>query len=393
MKFCKYTYFCLLLFCDIAATFKLGVENISKKDLKLLQNKRVGLITNQTGVTQKNVSTLDVLLEKNIDVRYLFVPEHGLEGLVDAGKTVKNVDLVKNNIPAISLYREGHGVSIAKKYLDKIDLFVFDIQDSGMRHYTYISTLYKALAIAAEHNKQFVVLDRPNPLGCMIEGPLVKEEFESFISIAPIPLRHGMTIGEIAQFCNEVLFEKKVDLHIVAMHKYNKNNHTFVLQQKLSPNIQSLQSIYGYSFLGLLGEIQPFDVGVGTSRAFSSFLISKDISVPLSLWQELHALFRSNGINVKFVSNYQGKQNKPSSGFLLSFFNVNKLHAFDLFLDIVDMFEQSDITLLYSPVFDKSVGTDWVRIALQEGGVALLRRVVQNELKKFYMQAKKIFLY
>src|SRR5207249_6044556 len=143
----------------------------------------------------------------------------------------------------------------------ELDCLVFDIQDSGMRHYTYISTLLNTMKIAAEYKKPYIVLDRPNPLGGMMQGPLVQPDLISFISIAPIPLRHGMTIGELAHYFNGHILEKSAILHVIPMHDYNRMNGfagTFLHQ--LSPNLLSLQSCYGYSFLGLLGEVEPFDV-------------------------------------------------------------------------------------------------------------------------------------
>ncbi|MES2181763.1 MAG: exo-beta-N-acetylmuramidase NamZ domain-containing protein, partial [Pseudomonadota bacterium] len=134
---------------------------------------------------------------------------------------------------------------------------MFDIQDSGMRHYTYISTLYHAMKVAAQYNKQMVIFDRPNPLGARMEGPVVTQQLKSFISIAQVPLRHGMTVGELAWYFNKYELEKPAELHVVRMHGYDRRAR-FVAQnelaQPLSPGLRTEQACYGYSFLGLLGE-------------------------------------------------------------------------------------------------------------------------------------------
>lgn len=377
--------------------FKLGIENIPHHVYKILQKNRIGLITNQTGITQNKQTTLSVLLQQNCNVQYIFAPEHGVTGTVPAGETVTNKQQNNTGIPIISLYREGQGIAIEKHYLNNIDILLFDIQDSGMRHYTYISTLYKIIKIAAKEDKQLFVFDRPNPLGRYIEGPSVEKNFESFISIAPIPLRHGLTIGELARYYNEILLQKKATVFVVPMHHYNKDTHTFTLQSPLSPNIQSEQSLYGYSFLGLLGEIKPFDVGIGTKRAFSQILIPKETPIPLSIWKQLHTIFQSYNISARFVSRYIGKHNKPSSGFLLSLHAVKQIHTFDLFLDIVTLFAEN-ISLTYAPSFDKAIGTDKIRTILKSTNTRahkkrIIKQLVQNDITQFTKNAAHIALY
>jgi uncharacterized protein YbbC (DUF1343 family) len=170
------------------SSFKLGVENIPASLFKKIcldkKNDKcsIGLITNQSGADQKGTRTIDILMQRHdCNLKYIFVPEHGFTG-VGAERDVDDSVDAKTNIPIISLYGNGSGKMIAPHYSKAIDVFVFDIQDSGMRHYTYISTLLNTMKIAAEHNKPFVVLDRPNPLGSVMEGPLVDTSLISFIS-------------------------------------------------------------------------------------------------------------------------------------------------------------------------------------------------------------------
>src|SRR5436190_4773991 len=284
--------FCIYFYQNLLATFSLGVENVSPSLMaRIVPNKSkpvIGLITNQTGVNQQNVRTIDTLLANNCcDIKYIFVPEHGLNGILAERDVPNSVD-TQTNISIISLYGNGTGKMISSEHINNIDLLVFDIQDSGMRHYTYISTLLNTMKIAAEYHKLFVVLDRPNPLGGLMQGPLVESDLISFISIASIPLRHGMTIGELAWYFNEHVLERSVPLHVVTMSDYDRTQG-FVGQwlQQLSPNIQSLQSCLGYSFLGLIGELEPFDIGIGTNMAFRCITLPESLHVASSVWKQI----------------------------------------------------------------------------------------------------------
>src|ERR1700722_2326786 len=181
---------------------KLGLENIEDAMwLKLgnSANKKasIGLITNHTGKNQQGSRTIDVLLQRGLAIKKIFVPEHGLDGQLAAEKEVKDSIDAKTNISVVSLYGQGTGKKIPAQKLKDIDVLIFDMQDSGMRHYTYVSTLLYVLEAAGMYNKSLIVLDRPNPLGVRMEGPLVDNFQKSFISVASIPLRHGMTIGEL----------------------------------------------------------------------------------------------------------------------------------------------------------------------------------------------------
>ena len=204
----------------------------------------IGLVTNQTGKDQKGTATLDILLKKGFKVTYIFAAEHGIEGKIEAGKELKDGRESSRNIPVVSLYAGGDkGKKIDPATLKDIDIIFFDIQDSGMRHYTYISTLYAVLKAAGQENKKVVVFDRPNPLGKAMEGPLVEPELISFISIAPIPLRHGMTVGELAEYFNEHILEKKAALKVVEMKDYERTHGIAHLPSPLSPNIASRESL------------------------------------------------------------------------------------------------------------------------------------------------------
>jgi len=398
-------YFYISLFCfffiDAIDSFKLGVENISPSLFaKVCPHKKnsscmVGLITNQTGVDQKGIRTIDTLVKLGCPLRYIFAPEHGFTNVV-AGKEVHDSVDKKTGIQIISLYGHGSGKMIAPEHMKNIDYLIFDIQDSGMRHYTYISTLLNTMKLAAEYDKPYVVFDRPNPLASVMEGPLVEPDLISFISIASIPLRHGMTIGELAHYFNKHVLQKKpVKLHVVKMTDYDRTQG-FVgeLMHQLSPNLQSLQSCCGYSFLGLLGEIEPFDVGVGTHMAFRCIALPETLHVPQEVWNKLQGILQTFGIQSFHYHHGNGKNKKKSRGLRLEFSDINNLHAFELFITILQFFKKEKIKFSFSASFNKAVGTPKVQ-ELITGKISeqSFFQWIHKDLEQFYKKARSSFLY
>lgn len=397
--------FFLLFVCYSFGTspFKLGVENISASLFKkLCADKKndvqndiciIGLITNQSGVDQKGTRTIDILKQrKDCNLNYIFAPEHGFKG-ISAERDVHDCVDTKTKIPIISLYGNGSGKMIAPQYVNAVDAFVFDIQDSGMRHYTYISTLLNTMKIAAEYDKAFIVLDRPNPLAGVMEGPLVDPSLISFISIAPIPLRHGMTVGELAHYFNTHILKKPVPLHVVKMKNYDRTQG-FVgdLLHQLSPNLQSLQSCYGYSFLGLLGEIESFDIGVGTPMAFRCITLPQSMRISSSVWKRLQTLLDSFGVK-SFLYTHK-KKKRTSKGLRLEFSDIHNLHAFDLFIALLQFFKKEGISLSFSAAFNKAVGTKNVQDLLQ-GTISekLFFNEISQDLQRFHKRARNSFFY
>jgi uncharacterized protein YbbC (DUF1343 family) len=192
------SFLCGIISSTGYATCILGVENISAAACKKIMPEKesawnVGLLTNQSGIDTHGVRTVEKLIACGCCVRYIFAPEHGLQGIAAERDVHDSVDSI-TKVPIISLYGNGSGKMIAPEHMRQLDIVLFDMQDSGMRHYTYISTLLQSMKVAAEYDTPFVVLDRPNPLGGLMQGPLVDEGLLSFISIASVPLRHGMTI-------------------------------------------------------------------------------------------------------------------------------------------------------------------------------------------------------
>jgi len=247
---------------------RLGIDVLEDDNFKLLDGKRVGLITNHTGRDSHGHSTIDLLRQApNVKLMALFSPEHGIRGVLDQARIADSVD-EKTGVPIYSLYGESR--KPLPKQLAQVDVLVFDIQDVGARFYTYISTMGLAMEAAADAGKPFIVLDRPNPIGGhIIEGPLLDEGRESFVGYHALPIRHGMTIGELARmFAKER--EIKVDLTVVKLQGWRREMYWFdtgLAWVNPSPNMRSLRAAVLYPGIGML-EFTNLSVGRGTDTPF-----------------------------------------------------------------------------------------------------------------------------
>jgi len=386
----------ILLACSAhCADFKLGIENISDSFAQRLKGRSIGLITNQTGIDQQGRRNVDILVQKGLKIAYLFAPEHGLAGTVAAGEDVDIMVDQKTGIPVISLYKKGTGQTLDQDILAKLDMLIFDMQDSGMRHYTYISTLMRVMQAAAEHDKPLVVLDRPNPLGGTMEGPLVEEHLRSFISIAPIPLRHGMTIGELAWYFNIHELEKPVQLHVVKMNNYNRfDTSSSKCFAALSPNIQTMQACYGYSFLGLLGEIGPFSVGVNTNNAFQCILLPKSCGISNGTWRQLQTVLHKHGIESIPHQRFSNNRQEYLDGLKVQVKEITCVSSFDLLTEIVGLFRKAGLQFSFSSSFDKAIGTDKMqKLFLGKINKTSVMREINRNLSHFFQKAAQAFMY
>lgn len=259
---------------------KLGVDVLVENDFGVLRGKRIGLITNPTGLSGDLVSTIDILSsshakEAGVELVSLFAPEHGVRGDVAAGIKVENVR-DRSGAMVYSLY--GNGYKPKSEMLKGLDALVFDIQDIGSRSYTFISTLGLAMEAAAENGLEFVVLDRPNPLGGKkIEGGPVEAGFSSFVSKYPVPYIHGLTVGELARVYNgERMLKGGVSckLTVVKMDgwqrdmKWSDCGLEWVLT---SPHIPQAKTAIYYPITGVVGELQVLNIGVGYTLPFELF--------------------------------------------------------------------------------------------------------------------------
>ena len=243
----------------------LGAEQ-TRQYLPLLHEKNVALLVNQTSrLSSKHL--VDTLLDHNISIKKIFSPEHGFRGESDAGETVKDSRDVKTGIPIVSLY--GSNKKPSAQELSDIDVVIFDVQDVGVRFYTYISSMHYMMEACAENNKKMIILDRPNPNGMYVDGPVLEKEFRSFVGIHPIPVLHGLTVGELALMINgEKWLNNGVqcDLEVITMKNYN-HSVDYSLPVKPSPNLPNDQSIKLYPSLCLF-EGTTMSIGRGTYFPF-----------------------------------------------------------------------------------------------------------------------------
>ena len=270
--------------------FSTGADNY-KTYFSLLEGKKVGVVTNQTGVVlydsiymlpdsddlshiegydKKKSHLVDFLVKNKIDIKKIYAPEHGFRGTADAGEHIIDGKDVKTGIPIISLYGENRKPKLEQ--LEGIDVLIFDLQDVGARFYTYISTLHYIMEACAENNIPLLVLDRPNPNISIVDGPILEKEFTSFVGMHPIPLLHGMTIGEYAQMINGENWLKdgvRCDLKIIACAGYNREMK-YSLPEKPSPNLPNDQAINLYPSLCLF-EGTNVSVGRGTEKQFQIY--------------------------------------------------------------------------------------------------------------------------
>lgn len=242
-----------------------GAERIEEY-VKLLKGKRVALVANHAS-TIDNVHIVDRLLEDSIDVIKVFSPEHGFRGKADAGEKVFSEIDLKTKLPIISLY--GDNKKPKNDQLEDVDLILFDLQDVGVRFYTYISTLHYVIEAASDLGIPMIVLDRPNPNANYIDGPILKNGFESFVGLHPIPVVYGLTIGELAVMINEegwTSSSSKCNINVISCLNYSHQSE-YVLPISPSPNLPNQKSIYLYPSLCFF-EGTNISVGRGTNLSF-----------------------------------------------------------------------------------------------------------------------------
>ncbi len=260
--------FFLLFLGIIRADIEVGAKNFSEY-IPLLKNQRVAVVVNQSSLIDGE-HLIDNLLRKKINIVKIFAPEHGFRGSADAGERVKNGKDSATGLPIVSLY--GKHKKPTKKDLEDIDVVIFDVQDVGVRFYTYLSTLHYVMEATAERHIPIIVLDRPNPNGERIDGEILNFKYKSFVGFHPVPILYGMTIGEYALMINGEGWLKgnlKADLKVVPIKNYT--HHSFYyLPVKPSPNLPNELSIYLYPSLALF-EGTVFSVGRGTTMQFQIY--------------------------------------------------------------------------------------------------------------------------
>jgi len=393
----------------------LGCENFLAHHLNLVKNKKVGLITNPTGV-DSHLNRLIDLFYKNpgIDLMALYGPEHGLYGNAQAGEYVPFAKDEKYGLPVFSLYGQcmksdlgqskdfyesmrSFDTDVAGKLPDKtmienVEVMVFDIQDIGTRIYTYIATMAYCMQICAEIGIDFIVLDRPNPInGIDMEGPILEfPEFSSFVGLYPIPIRHGMTIGELAQLFNERFLAKKVNLTVIPMKGWTRGmwyDQTGLPWISPSPNIPTLKTATVYPGQVFL-EGTNISEGRGTANPFELFgapwinrqdLVRKlsEITLPEVKFQE-----------ALFTPHYSKHAGELCAGIKIHIRERNAYRPFETSLHIIKTIRDNYLTdfKFYVEYFDKIAGTSSIRQAIERD--AKIVEIVGNYSRKIEEFAK-----
>ena len=345
--------------------------------LPLLENKKVGIVGNQTSMIG-NTHLVDSLLELGVDVVKVFSPEHGFRGKADAGAKIEDGVDVKTGLPIISLYGKNKKPSIEQ--LQGIDILVFDIQDVGARFYTYISTLHYIIEASSEFGIPLIVLDRPNPNGHYVDGPILDTAFQSFVGMHPIPIVHGMTIGEYAQMINgENWTPENCDLSIITMEKYTHKT-SYDLPIKPSPNLPNARSINLYPSLCLF-EGTTISIGRGTDSPFQHF------GAPYL--ESNYSFIPKSGAGSK----YPKHENKTCFGTDLRF-QEDYLTAINLNWIIEAYNQYPEKEEFFNNFFDKLSGTDKLRKQIIAGKTAKEIKVSwQKGLEEFKRVRGKYLLY
>jgi len=353
-----------------------------KHYLPQLQNKRVGLVVNQTSLVE-NTHLVDALLTKNITITKIFAPEHGFRGDHDAGAHVKNAVDSKTGIPLISIY--GKNKKPSAEALSEVDVIIFDIQDVGVRFYTYISSMHYMMEAAAEQGIEFIVLDRPNPNIAYVDGPILERQFKSFVGMHPIPVLHGMTVGELAKMIKgESWINKAADLKltVIPVDHYTRST-SYNLPVKPSPNLPNDQSIALYPSLCFF-ESTPVSIGRGTDFAFQVIGYSP---VALGDFSFTPRSIKGAAANPKF-------KNTPVKGLDLRTTNTRGLDLSYL-ITAYNKLSKNNITFFERADFmDKLAGTNKLRLAIEAGqSERQIKQSWQQGLAAFKKQRAPYLLY
>jgi uncharacterized protein YbbC (DUF1343 family) len=375
---------------------ELGLTSLLKYNLELIEGKAIGLITNLTGVNEKLDYNISLLIkDPKIRLKAIFSPEHGLWGAAQDAISVPSSQHNFVNIPIHSLY--GNTIKPTSDMLKGLDALVFDIQDVGVRFYTYITTMALAMEACAENNLDFIVLDRPNPIsGTMLEGNMLDPQFSSFVGYLPILLRHGMTIGELAKLFNE-RFNIGVDLHVAMMKDWKRDmwfDETGLHWVMPSPNMPTLDTATVYSGMCLF-EGTNVSEGRGTTKPFeiigAQWIDAYNLANDLNDMELLGVKFRPT----YFVPNFSKHKDQQCGGVQVHVFDRKAFVPVRTALFMIDTIRKTypnDFQLIEN--FDLLMGTDKVRLAFTDNqSVDDIISSWQDDLAEFSSIRSKYLLY
>ncbi len=379
----------IILLCSIdlghvyAQNVTVGAARISSY-LPLLKGHKVGLFSNKSGRVNGKL-TLDLLLENKVNVIAIFSPEHGFRGNADAGEHVSSSIDAKTGVPIYSLYNGNNGAP-DDKIMQKIDLLIVDIQDVGLRFYTYYISMVKMMNACAIHNIRMIILDRPNPNGFYVDGPILNMKYKSGVGYLPIPIVHGMTLGELALMVNGEHWlpnHRKCPLTVVKCLNYTHRTK-YRLPIAPSPNLPNMKSIYLYPSLCYF-EATPMSVGRGTTLPF-----------------QVYGHPAMKGYSYSFTpASRPGAKNPPLLGKRCYGKNLSSMNEATIYKKGIDLSYLIDAyknmkmkDKFFTSFFEKLIGVDYVRPMIEEGKSAQqIQAKWQDDVKKFKHQRKPYLLY
>lgn len=384
-----------------------GIEVLKSNGFDVLKGKRIGLITNQTGVDTALRSTIDILYHApDVDLVALFTPEHGIRGSEEAGKPVESAADQATGLPVYSLY--GKTRQMTDDMVENLDAIVYDVQDIGCRSYTFISTMGLAMETCARNQKEFIVLDRPNPLGGhRVEGSAVEKPFISFVSQYPIPYVYGLTSGELAMYLNgEGLLgnDLMVDLSVVPMKYWERDmlyRETNLPWIPTSPHIPTMDSPMYYAMSGILGELGVISEGVGYTAPFKYFgapWVDPDL-LANELEGKIPGLFFRPVVFKPFYGKFKDRY---CGGVEVIIRNPSQVNLIEVQFHVMEAIKQlyPDRNIFAEAredrilMFDKVIGNDTIRRAFTiTGKVESIRPYLNRELDDYRAIARLYWLY
>lgn len=381
-----------------------GIEVLAARDFAALKGRRIGLVTNPTGVLPDLRSTVEAIRAGGVSLKALFGPEHGVRGDVPAGKYIATAKDPLTGLPVYSLY--GRTKTPTAVMLRGLDALVFDIQDIGSRSYTYLSTLGSVMEGAARNGIPLIVLDRPNPLGLSrVEGSAVERGFTSFVSKYPVAYRHGMTLGELARMINGQGWlsgtKKTCDLSVIACENLTRVRQAADLGLPwvpTSPHVPRPESAYFYAATGITGELSTVSIGIGCTLPFE--LAGAPGIGPASLAREMErrALPGFRFRPMTWTPYYAAFKGRSCGGVHIYLTGPAQAELTRLNFEILDALRTLDrsLPLFTSPaptkMFDLCCGTDRIRKAFQAGASASRLWELWNAERDAFVAARKPYL-
>lgn len=384
MKKIVILFFLLISVLQLSAADIITGAEQTDRYLSFLKGKRVALFSNQTGIVG-NKHVLDVLLENGVNVVVIFSPEHGFRGTADAGEKVNSSIDTKTGVPICSLYGIKGGIPDVDT-MKSFDVLVSDIQDVGLRFYTYYITMVKLMNQCAIYDKQMIVLDRPNPNGFYVDGPILDMKYKSGVGSLPVPVVHGLTLGELALMANgEHWLEsnKTCNQIVIACQNYTHQSK-YALPVAPSPNLPNMKSIYLYPSLCYF-EATPVSLGRGTDAPFQLFGHPDMKGYDFSFTPESRPGAK-NPPQLGKLCYGRDLRNLSDSAIWEGKINLNYLIEAYRSVNVGDSF--------FTPFFEKLIGVDYVRKMIEEGCSAeQISKCWQKDIETFKKQRKPYLLY